>query len=594
MTRKPPRWAAPLLAALGGLAIAATLDRAAPAPAADVASGSEDPFTLGLYPREIPPGGRPQRWTGPRALVRFRDVPRGPAVLEVAVRGHRGDVAVAFDGVVLGRIVPGQQAGAFDVLVPARGRHDVELRVDAFEAGDGRRLGTLLRSVRLWHAPPALPSGTLALEFALPAAAVAAAALAAGAGPWGGVAWGLAAGLLQALLLWPQGLLRSSYAPFLAAALVAGGCLAALFADWCERRRQGGGRWAFAALMAAFAVQGLLASSPLMVVSDAVFHANNLARVAGGDYFITSVTQHARPFRFPYGVSFYVLLAPLRWAGVDGVTLVRTGASLFAVAASAVLFRLLLVKSTPPAAGLAVIVLQLLPITLDVHSYGNLSNVFGQAATTSFFAWWASGGPGGAPLGAALFALGSLGHFSSAVVLVVLGAALAWAFRRDAGRARLAGLLIGMALAAAYYASFLPMIAQQLPRLLEGGGQGRGASRGTLAALRLQVLAPLTQWGIPALALAWFGRPRRDQPLGGALTAYWLAGAVLAVLAVLSPLEVRYVYALSVPLAAAAGAGAATLWGRGLRARAAATLLLLAQAAFGAANVLDALLRRYR
>jgi hypothetical protein len=149
-------------------------------------------------------------------------------------------------------------------------------------------------------------------------------------------------------------------------------------------------------------------------------------------------------------------------------------------------------------------------------------------------------------------------------------------------------------LTAAYYASFLPMIAQQLPRLLEGGGQGRGASQGTLAALRLQLLAPLTQWGLPALVLAWFGRPRRDDPLGRYLVAYWAAGALLAVLAVVSPLEVRYLYALSVPLAVAAGAGAVALWARGAGGRVAAALLVLAQAALAAANALDALLRRYR
>src|SRR6185369_6748645 len=229
MTSWLPRWAAPLMAAAAALVIAVGVDRLAPPPAADVGYGSEDPFTAGLFPREIPPGGRPQRWTGERTLVRFRDVPQGPAVVEVAVRGHRSGVAVALDGVVLGRIAPGEQAGAFDVSLPERGRHEVELRVDPFEAGDGRSLGTLLQSVRLWHAPPSLPSGTLAAEFALPAAAVAAAALLAGLGPWGATAWGLAIALLQALLLWPQGLLRSGYAPLLAAVLAAGAGAAALF-----------------------------------------------------------------------------------------------------------------------------------------------------------------------------------------------------------------------------------------------------------------------------------------------------------------------------------------------------------------------------
>jgi hypothetical protein len=97
-------------------------------------------------------------------------------------------------------------------------------------------------------------------------------------------------------------------------------------AAW-ERARPGAGRWAFVALGSAAVLQVVLGASPLMVVSDAVFHANNLGRVAGGDYFLTSVTQHARPFRFPYGVSFYALLVPVLRAGVDAVALVRWGAA---------------------------------------------------------------------------------------------------------------------------------------------------------------------------------------------------------------------------------------------------------------------------
>jgi hypothetical protein len=590
------------MTAVGAMALAVALDRLAPAPAADVGRGSEEPFTSGLHRREIAPRGGLQRWTGPRAQVRFRDVPGGPAVLEVAVRGHQHDVLVTLDGVLVGRIAPGQEQGAFDVVAARRGAREVELRVQPFVPADGRTLGTRLQSVRLWHAPPLRPSPALLAEFALPAALAAAAALWAGLGTGGASAAGLAIALLQALLLHPQGLLRSAYAPRLAVLLAAGAGAAALFARWCRRRwpdRRAAGPWAFTALLGAFVVQGVVASSPLMVVSDAVFHANNLARVAGGDYLVTSVTQHARPFRFPYGVSFYLLLAPLQRAGLDGVALVRVGASCFAVAASAGLFVLLLLRSTAARAGLAVLFLQLLPITLDVHSYGNLSNVFGQAATTGFFSWWAGLAPGGLPAGAALFVLGSLGHFSSAIVLTGLAAALAWAARRDAAwRPRALAVVVGLVLTAGYYSAFLPMIAEQAPRLLEGGGQGRGASRGTLDALRLQVLGPLTQWGLPALLLAWVGRPRwgaqETEPLGRDLGAFWLAGAVLAALAVLSPLEVRYLYALSVPLAVAAGAGAFTLWARRGASRLAGVALALAQAALAFANALDALLRRYR
>ena len=137
-------------------------------------------------------------------------------------------------------------------------------------------------------------------------------------------------------------------------------------------------------------VQVVVGASPLMIVSDAVFHANNLARVAEGNVFLTSMTQHATPFRFPYGVSFYALLTPLYRAGLDPVGLVRWGAALAGVAAAGGLFAALVPRG-PRLAAAAVGVLQLLPGTVDVLSFGNLSNAFAQAVTVLFFAWWVSG-----------------------------------------------------------------------------------------------------------------------------------------------------------------------------------------------------------
>jgi hypothetical protein len=221
--------------------------------------------------------------------------------------------------------------------------------------------------------------------------------------------------------------------------------------------------------------------------------------------------------------------------------------------------------------------------------------VFGQALTTAFFAWWAGGAPGGWPAGAALMLLGATGHFSSFVVLGVVAAALLLLARKDAGRTRIIAVAVGLGLAAAYYLQFAPLVARQLPRLLEGGGQGRGASRGALDALRLQVWGVVGQCGLPAIVLAWLGRPRRDGgELGRDLRAYWLAGAGLAVLAVVSPLEVRYLYALSIPLSVAAAAGGLALAARGLAGRLSAAALLLAQAVLAALNAVDAVLRRYR
>jgi hypothetical protein len=333
-----------------------------------------------------------------------------------------------------------------------------------------------------------------------------------------------------------------------------------------------------------------------MVVSDAVFHANQLDRVAHGDLFPTSVTQHARPFRFPYGVSFYALLAPLVRAGLDGVALVRAGAAVSGIAASAGLFALLAARG-PASAALAVVLLQILPGAFDVYSYGNLSNVFAQSMTALFFCWWAGRARGGWPAGALLLALGMLGHFSSFLFLAVLGSALALARRRHPGldRTRVLALALGGVLALAYYASFTRLVADQLPRLLEGGGQGRGASRGAWDAVRLQLWGAVLQWGVPAMVLAAFGRPRPGRStLDRDLAAYWIAGALFAVPATVTPLDVRYLYALTLPGAVAAAWGLAALAARGAAGRLLGALLFGWQCALAAHGILEAILHRYR
>jgi len=578
------------------LLAAAALDRLAPAPAADVGRGSEDAFASGLHRREIPPRQGPQRWTTDRAVVAFRDVPAGPATLEVRLHGQRGPVTVAADGVVLGTIEPGAAGGDFVLAARTRGDHRVELRPTAFVAGDGRRLGALLDRVALRPAPVVAPSARLALLFMLPALATVLAAAASGMRPRAAVAMAAAVSAAQGLALWPCGLVRSGYAVVLAALLLAGLALAAGFAVWIDRRATGSGPWAFGALLAAVLVQGVAATSPLMVVSDAVFHANQLGRVAAGDLFITSVTQHARPFRFPYGVSFYALLAPFLRAGLDAVWLVRAGAAVSGIAASAGLFALL-ARRGPATAALAVVLLQLLPGTFDVYSFGNLSNVFAQSMTAVFFCWWADGRPGGWAAGGLLLAAGALGHFSSLVVLAALCVALLLVRRRGPGVDRAGALAVaaGLGLALLYYSSFWRLALDQLPRLLEGGGQGRGASRGAWDSVRPQVAGIVQQWGLPALVLAVIGRPRpRRSLLDGDLAAYWIASAALALPAVLTPLDVRYLYALTLPVAVAAAWGLAALSARGTAGRVVGALLFGLQCALAGRGILEAVLHRYR
>ncbi len=584
-----------LALALAGAA-AWLANRYAPWPAAVVGRGTEEPFVRGLFPREIPPGRGPQRWTGERAFAQFRNLPAGAAGLEVRLHGHQGAVAVAVDGVLVGRLEPGTTTASF-VLRPATATvRQVELKAETFLAGDGRRLGALLEGIVWRHERSGWPCWGLMLAFLGPALAAVGAARLAGLGPVSalGLSTGAASLLLLALLPW--GLVRSSYALSLPWLLALGLLAAGWLARWTARRQPGGAGWAMAALCLALLVQGILATSPVMVVSDAVFHAHNLDRVASGQLLLTSSTQHGRPFRFPYGVAFYALLAPLQRLGGEGVTLVRWGAAASGLLASWGLLVFLLPRGAARA-GLAVVALQLLPGVFDVYSFGNLSNVFGQAMTVLFFAWWAGRGWGGWPVGAGLLALGCLSHLSSLIVLVSLCAALAVARGRAlrSEAPRLTALAVGLGLAALYYAQFWGLIWNQLPRLLEGGGQGRGASRTAWEALRLQALGLLGQWGAPALLLAVLGRPRLSRgALDRDLAAFWIAGALLAVAAVVSPLDVRYLYALTVCVAVAAAEGVVAGWSRGLLTRLAILALGSVQLAVAGRALLEALLVRYR
>lgn len=588
------------LAALLSIGVGLAAGVLSPSPSADVARGTEEAFTSGLHAREIPPGQAPHRWTTDRATFVFRNLPEGEATLEVAVDGQRGPVALVSDGSIVGTIEPRSGPARF-VLPPGGGTRRVEIRTATFVAGDGRRLGVLLRRVRLEPSRRSTGWGVLLL-FLLPGLATAGAARLARVPAAGAIAATAVIVFAQAAVLWPGGALRSGYAVRLAAALTLLPLGLALLARGLARRHAGAAPWAFAALLAAVLVQGVAGTSPLMVVSDAMFHANKLGAVARGDFFPLSVTQHAQPFRFPYGVSFYAVLAPLWRAGLDPVTVVRFGAAASGVLASLVLF-LLLAPVAPRLAAAAVIALQLLPITFDVAFYGNLSNVFGQAATLAFFAWWAGRASGGATTGALLLVLAGLGHFSSLVVLSVLVPMLVLVRLRLAPRAgldrrRIVALAVGLTLIGAYYLHFWEVVTSQLPRLLEGGGQGRGASRSAWDAARFQIVGTLGQWGAPAMVLALLGWPRGREGTAAALDrdlkAFWWTGALLAVPAVLSPLEVRYLYALTVPLAVAAAAGLWRWHDAGGGRRVLGWALATAQAALAVKGIVEAVVSRSR
>ncbi len=582
-------------AALAAAALAAWLVHAySGLPSAEPGHGSEDAFATGLNPRELVPGKDPMRWSRAEASFRFRNLPAAPYSLEVRIRGHQGAVAVLADGAPLGEIPAGRFVGRFEIAAPAvPGRLAITLRPSVLRTEDRTR-GVLVDRVKLgFAARGALPFEVL-LVFLVAALSVLAAALAGGFSPPAAAMWAVGGIAVEAAAVWSDGLVRSAYAWTACAEIAAGAALAALIAIWMRSQGTAIARGAFAAMALAATVHVVAAMHPSMVVSDALFHANKLERLGRGEWFPTSETQHAQPFRFPYGVSFYAALLPFDGPGVERVALVRWGAALASLLGAAVLIRAF-GRTLGIAGVLGVAAVQLLPLTVSLYSFGNLSNIFGQAVTAMLLAWWLAAKPHAA-VGALLVAVAATAHLSSLIVLVAVVIGMTVADRANARGARLLGTAAGFLVAAFYYAHFFGMIAAQAPRLLEGGGQGTAEVSGFLGALVRQSHGVAGGLGLPIVALAVLGLAggswRRMPP---AVRGYALGALALLLPALVSPLEVRYLPALAPIVGLLAADGFLRFWSlETTAARLSVCAIVAAQAALLTREIVTAVFYRYR
>jgi hypothetical protein len=587
-------------AVLFSLVCAVVAHRFAPDPTANTERASEDAFSAGLEEREfVPPLMGPGRWTTAGASFRFRYLPKGPAKLEVRVRNHQNAVRVLVDRVPAGLIAVDDRSADIELDLNNE-RLRVDLVVKPFLARGGRRLGTFLDRVTLVHSRSFIPPASLVVLFVVPSAACALAAVVLGASTAAALGTAMIASVAQTLSLWPCGVLRSDYSSSLALLLLVAVALAYGFARWIGPVGNGLACPAFWSVLAACLVQGVAATHPLVVGLDAAFHGHKLAEVAYGNFFPESLTQHRPPFRFPYGVTFYLLLSPLARSGFDLVRTVRAGASVAGIVVSVGIFWFVVEtggRTTIAArqAMASVILYQFVPWTFKVFSNGNYSNVFAQAAVAWFFIWWATGRPLGWAAGCTAFVLGAIGHLSSFLFLLALVPSLVWVHRDDLERQRrgLVAVGAGLLIAALYYAHFAPLILEQLPRLWEGGRGGTGTGTG-VESLIVQLKGVAFDWGVPAVVLAWVGRPRGKSSAARDLRAFWLAGAILAALAVTTPIEARYLFALTVPLALASGYGLFRLWGLGTRAKVAASILVALQLLLGFRAIVDGVLYDWR
>lgn len=544
---------AAMIAILAGVAVIWAVPREVarnPRSVASLAKGTDDAFVVsGIEPRENQIGGGALRWLRPSASFRFEAVGPGPVDIDLEVRGHRTEVSVVANGARIGSLAPG--AGHFAARIPLSGSSLVlGIETEGFNAS-GRALGTQFVSLAVTPAPStkagvtAVP-GRLWVAFGGVLVVTLVAMTASGLGVWAAVA----PPAVFLLMVLPAGLWRSGWL-FECSVLVAAVGVASVV---IARNARGGilaRTFLQLALFVAAVVHGILPPSPLVTQGDAQLHGNKLTEVARGNRFPTSRTDHQPPFEIPYGFSFYGVLTPWSTPGVSGVPVVRAGAAFFSTL-SVLALALLLGRTSASLAAAAVILWTFAPVNIRTMGFGNLSNVFAQAV---FLLFLVAGGllPKGwfrALVLSLLVALSATAHLSSFIVLftLLLAAGVLGADRRGPA---FKPLVVGVVVALGYFATFLPMVAAQVPRLL---GE-RGGSSGVFDPWRLpsQFVAGA---GWPLLALLALSlltsAPRLILPMSRALA---VAAVVLAVAALVSPVEVRYLLA-ALPLLAMLGASA--------------------------------------
>lgn len=514
---------------------------------ASLSWGTDDAFvTEGLEPRENQVGGGALRWTRPQAAFSFEDAGPGLVAIDLEVRDHRTEVNLTVNGARVGTLQPGQRQ--FSTRTRLSGSSLVfGIETEGF-AATSRTLGTQFGSLRV--APEAPASGPLGVSVRLWIALSAltlisiTAQVLSGLSPWVGL---LPPALFLAMVL-PAGLWRSSWL-FECASLLG---VAVVLAALVSRRARGGG---FAraclqmALLLGLTIHGLLPPSPLVIQGDAQLHGNKLAEVAKGNRFPISRTDHKKPFEFPYGFSFYGVLSPFVSPAIPNVRIVREGAAFFWSLSILVLALVAGNASAGLAAG-SVVLWTFAPVNIRTMGFGNLNNVFAQAIFVLFLAGAAMprGGRLRGPVLALLAALSATAHLSSFIVLVTL-LFLAAAIPSDRRGPAFRPLLLGVVAAGLYFATFLPMIVAQVPRLL---GE-RGGSAGVFDPWRLptQIVAGA---GWPLIALIVLSvLVRSIRPVLPLARSLALSGLLLGVVALVSPIEVRYLLAV-VPLLAIVGA----------------------------------------
>ncbi len=512
-----------------------------PASVASLDLGTDEAFaSSGLNPRENLVGGAALRWTGRKASFRFEGVGPGRVEITFVGRDHRTPLTLTVNGAIVGTLAPGE--GSFSATIDLkRALLDFGIQTLGFDVG-GRTLGTQFISVRVNPIPgPSVRPRDVPVRLWLALGAVVLMA------SLGQVLLGLGAPLVLLppaaflIMVLPAGLWRSSWLypcalqivlAFFAAALASGAARGTRRAQACL----------LSAAFLAITIHAVLPLSPLLLQrGDTLFHSHKLGEVARGNIFLTSRTDHHPPFEIPYGFSFYAPLVPWASSEARDLRLVRLMTAL-SNTLSLMALTALLGRVSAPLGAASVLLWALTPVNIRSLGFGNLSNVFAQAVFVLFLSAAGMMPPGRFRAGLLTFlaAFSATAHLSSFIVLFTLLMIASFSPVEQKSIA-FRPLLGGVLLAIPYYAAFLPTVVAQLPRVIHE----RGGSSGVFDPWRLpnQLILGMGWPLVALLVLALLaGRIRMVLPFGRSLA---LAGLLLALVGLVSPVEVRYLLALT-------------------------------------------------
>ena len=329
-----------------------------------------------------------------------------------------------------------------------------------------------------------------------------------------------------------------------------------------------------AVLGVAFFLRAALVTHPSFPAIDVTLHANKVIYQKHGG-IVTNIVgdpAHRGVLTVPYPPALYVALAPFVATLPEGEAALRLAMAILEGTAPLLVGGVLRAAgATTEAVGQGAIAAAVMPEGLLVLAKGVAANIAGTWVT--LLTLLALLRRASAPLVAVAMALGFLCHPGAAAALAGLVAAWMLLIAKDGDRRR-AGRILATALAAAgiaFFAYYREVLGTTLATL---GSVSEAASANTFGffGIRWVHLGKLLQdlllkYGGGPVILAVSGLRRQDlaPELRRLLWAWFAVGALLGVLAMLTPFALRFEYFLAPAVAVAAGLGAERWRERGSR-----------------------------